>query len=1006
MSGDAGRTGAEAPEGFVDFDQLRPGDLLLSMGVGPLSEHIRAVAGGSFSHVALAIGSSSLIESTTPVVRQVTLTESLNHPRQSMRAYRHLDSNGGIPAACDKARTYLGRTYSFVDLVYAYLRILSQAPQGPGAPLLIRMIDSYLNAERADERVTCSELVVRSYHAAGLDVRVPLDWKPGVSAQEVVRFWLKYGRQALTALSSEETPMLPADTELRELLRDDRLPPPIELEAFLSPLDQNEELAELETLDTHPEQKIAELTRKLLARQPQLNEGIPNGSDAYRSVSDALHLVTPFQLESSPSFKLLGDVDVTKGATPARAGRSTPREPLESPNRLGRKLALLRSYNASLRGKEEASFDLESLEVGRPPEAAFALESIILRRRRPVLAIQEGTATLEFRDAEDSVIWGARLAQAKDLLGPVIAAVGRIDLRNNPDYSWVGTGWLVDRNVIVTNRHVAEAFARFDGETFVFQAGVDGDMRADIDFLQEIGRDEKQLFEIKRVLHIEPKPGADLAFLEVDQQSGRLAKPIRLSSLDPGALPDVATIGYPAFDSRIPEPDLMEEIYGKVYDKKRLAPGAITGVDDTSVHHNCTTLGGNSGSVVVDLATGEALGLHFSGSFLRTNYAVRADVVEERLDALRSGRLRPPIERPRKPSSPRRPAAATLQNPTSRVVASPVGGGSISLNVPLVITVSLGEVGQPATGRPLVHAYQPVLPIDGATDDDRDIEPEGKARPEDYADRQGYLADFLDPAIEVPLPTVIRGAGDVLSIGGEKELRYEHFSVIYNKRRRMCFLSACNVDGARSKSSKRTSWRFDPRIPTELQIMKECYGNSPKFSRGHMTRREDPAWGSARAIQRGSDDSMHVTNATPQMQAFNSPIWLALEDYALQHAREDDMRISVFTGPYFSKSDPTMYGVRIPLEFWKVIAFLHDETGELCATGYEMSQADNLTDSEFVFGQFRSPQLNLATQVSIASISAKAGISFHDLPDVDPFGQESVDGAPTRLLALDQIRFV
>ena len=37
---------------------------------------------------------------------------------------------------------------------------------------------------------------------------------------------------------------------------------------------------------------------------------------------------------------------------------------------------------------------------------------------------------------------------------------------------------------------------------------------------------------------------------------------------------------------------------------------------------------------------------------------------------------------------------------------------------------------------------------------------------------------------------------------------------------------------------------------------------------------------------------MHVTNTTPQMQAFNAPIWLALEDYALGHAKEDEMKIS------------------------------------------------------------------------------------------------------------------
>ena len=66
----------------------------------------------------------------------------------------------------------------------------------------------------------------------------------------------------------------------------------------------------------------------------------------------------------------------------------------------------------------------------------------------------------------------------------------------------------------------------------------------------------------------------------------------------------------------------MEDIFGKTYNKKRLAPGGITEVKSTLLLHNCTTLGGNSGSAVVDLDSGEALGLHFSGSFLATNYAV------------------------------------------------------------------------------------------------------------------------------------------------------------------------------------------------------------------------------------------------------------------------------------------------------------------------------------------------------------------------------------------------
>ena len=283
-------------------------------------------------------------------------------------------------------------------------------------------------------------------------------------------------------------------------------------------------------------------------------------------------------------------------------------------------------------------------------------------------------------------------------------------------------------------------------------------------------------------------------------------------------------------------------------------------------------------------------------------------------------------------------------------------------------------------------------------DDDGDlVETEAKAKPEDYKDRKGYVATFLGDEFAVDLPTIVKGKSDILTWGNGKEvLPYEHFSVVMNAKRRQCFFSACNIDGARSKSSKRTPWRFDPRIPQDMQIMKECYGNTPKFSRGHMTRREDPAWGkSASVIQRGANDSMHVTNVTPQMQSFNAPIWLALEDYALQHAREDDQKISVFTGPYFTKNDPTMFGVRIPVKFWKVIAFVHDETGELCATGYEMSQEDNLEPPEFVFGDFVSPQLNISTQVPISTIETRAGISFNGLADVDPLANEGIGDATT-----------
>ena len=154
-----------------------------------------------------------------------------------------------------------------------------------------------------------------------------------------------------------------------------------------------------------------------------------------------------------------------------------------------------------------------------------------------------------------------------------------------------------------------------------------------------------------------------------------------------------------------------------------------------------------------------------------------------------------------------------------------------------------------------------------------------------------------------------------------------------SRSRRLCIFSAGNIDGATPRRLKRPSWRLDARIPVVQQIKDECYGNEPKFSRGHMTRREDPIWGEPKAAALGNSDSMHVTNTVPQMQPFNAGIWLALESYALDHARTDDMRISVFTGPFLMPDDPVRDGVLIPRSFWKVIAFIHDETRELCATG-------------------------------------------------------------------------
>ena len=536
---------------------------------------------------------------------------------------------------------------------------------------------------------------------------------------------------------------------------------------------------------------------------------------------------------------------------------------------LREQLALLRGYNKAVQERDPKLAEEVRDRMGEetvtesaiPPEEIdrqVEQETIVMRRERPVLAIKENVTQLVFIDKVDSEIWGERLKNAKSVLDTAIPAVGRIDLRGAP-LGFVGTGWLVAENVIVTNRHVAEEFATRRGEGFTFKTGPTGaPMSSSVDFLEELDNPAKLVFNLVRPLHIEDSSGPDLAFFEIEMVSGdaRLAKPIDLVT-EIGEIEHVATIGYPAYDSRIPEPELMERIYGKTYNKKRLAPGGITRLDPVRIWHNCTTLGGNSGSLVFDLDKGKAVGLHFSGSFLVTNYAVRADVVKKRLADVRAGRAMRRTEAPTRPQAPlaaqaTRPAIATTQRGS---------GGTATLSIPLTVNVSISLDGARSALR------DRGLPVAASSVEAADNIAETESVAGDYRDREGYVANFLGKKFKVDLPEVTRDAGDVLDfeIDGETqtELRYEHYSVVMSRSRRMCFFSACNIDGQQSRKSARVAWKWDPRIPKSQQIMKECYGSPPKFSRGHMTRREDPGWGTPTVAKRGNEefDARHQHDA-------------------------------------------------------------------------------------------------------------------------------------------------
>jgi V8-like Glu-specific endopeptidase len=362
---------------------------------------------------------------------------------------------------------------------------------------------------------------------------------------------------------------------------------------------------------------------------------------------------------------------------------------------------------------------------------AIALETIV-REGRPALLIQENRIKQDgaMADAAAKTLV-ERLVAAAPLVEPLIPLVGRIDVENYPaPIDYVGTGWLVDRNIVVTNRHVAELIARSDNGKFRFRPGRFGeDMRVTLDYRHEKDLNTAAVSRVLRVIWIEPDTTkADIAFLEVDRRTdGTMLESIPRAKVDAKPNDHVAVIGYPARASAevIPNQAWMDQIYGGTYDIKRIAPGLMRPNNRGWATHDCTTLGGNSGSLVVNMK-GQAVALHFAGLYMIENYAVPVSTINEYLanppwnsSPTRIPEMLPDNNPHAGGGAQAAPPPTPSQSVTNAGVETRVGNGQVSVTIPLTVTVSLGLLPQPPPTLSPVSpsekpAVTPPLDIEGA----------------------------------------------------------------------------------------------------------------------------------------------------------------------------------------------------------------------------------------------------------------------------------------------------
>jgi endonuclease G, mitochondrial len=253
-------------------------------------------------------------------------------------------------------------------------------------------------------------------------------------------------------------------------------------------------------------------------------------------------------------------------------------------------------------------------------------EAIILEKTRPVLFVRDGVVETASLPELETKLKSVRKAMVKP-----ISAVGRIELSDHDTYEWCGTGFRIDDDLIITNRHVATLFAQRQGSIFKYRLNQMGkQVRARIDFREEYKGKDSEEYGIAEILWIAENidEAPDMAVLRVKKDPG-LPPPLSLADKSTKAGQQIAVVGYPAKDSRN-DAGIMADLFHNVYDVKRFAPGEVVmpGDDTWYLTHDASTLGGSSGSAMLDLATQKVVGLHFGGKFRTTNYAVKASVIK------------------------------------------------------------------------------------------------------------------------------------------------------------------------------------------------------------------------------------------------------------------------------------------------------------------------------------------------------------------------------------------
>jgi hypothetical protein len=259
------------------------------------------------------------------------------------------------------------------------------------------------------------------------------------------------------------------------------------------------------------------------------------------------------------------------------------------------------------------------------PQEVLGLESLLLLYGRPAVLIADG------RLGSVPPLWNL-LEDQREEIELIQRGVGRIEFLGHPDYDWAGTGFLVNDNMLMTTRRLAELFAEKRDGRWQFRPGITAWMNYRSG--HQVGPDAG--YRVRSVVGLHEL--YDLALLEVDrpQLDGMAPTPLALAAQPPHNLEGrlVYLVGYPVRDARRNEPEAIARVFRDVYNVKRVQPGQLRGSLTFGpvqlLRHDAAPLGHSPGAPLVDLETHQVLGLQSAGRYLEGGtamplYALRDD---------------------------------------------------------------------------------------------------------------------------------------------------------------------------------------------------------------------------------------------------------------------------------------------------------------------------------------------------------------------------------------------